>query len=146
MNIYSLQRFTKESKLRWHDVLTGKGFKVWIEKITEGNVPAGKQLDPFTTSNRRLIRVAQWLRNIQENDSVGASTPRTEDQARIDLRRAKLVEKDGASVGLSELGKDVLTSWQENSIADDDENHEIARAIVLAHHALEHNDPLCSNA
>jgi len=127
--------------LRWHDVLTGKGFKDWIEAITVGNIPAGKPLNPFTTSNRNLIRVAGWLQNIQNNGEVNAETKRTKDQAHIDLGRAKLVEKDGPDFSLSELGRSVLASWQASSIADDDEKHEIARAIVLAHHALQNNDP-----
>lgn len=141
MNTYLSPRFDEENKLRWHDVLTGKGFKTWIESITAGNVPAGKPLDPFTTSNRRLIRVSAWLRGIQDNGAVGANTDRTEDQARIDLGRARLAERDGGNVRLTELGVNVLSTWGSHAIADDAEKHEIARALVLAHHALQSNDP-----
>jgi hypothetical protein len=127
--------------LRWHDVLTGKSFKSWIESITTGNIPAGQPLDPFTTSNRRLTRASGWLSNIESNGNVGANQVRTEEQARTDLIRAKLVERDGADVHLSELGALILSSWKAHTIADDEDAHEISRAITLLHHALQCNDP-----
>lgn len=127
--------------MRWHNVLTGRGFKSWIESITSGaSIPAGEALDPFTTSNRRLVRVSGWLRNVQDSGEVGASSTRAEDQARIDLARARLVERSGDPISLTELGAQVLGSWDKFDLSDDSDAHEIARAIVLAHHALQSNE------
>lgn len=127
--------------MRWHDVLTGRGFQSWIESITGGsNIRAGEALDPFTTSNRRLIRVAGWLQNIHDQGTVGADTPRTEEQAIIDLGRAKLVEREGTGVRLTELGAQVLSSWRDLNVANNSSDHEIARSIILAYFALQSNE------
>lgn len=137
--------------MRWHDVLTGQGFKDWIVLLTEGSrITTGKALDPFTSSNRKLVRVSEFLENIQrdgspdlpieklENGIVTIENKRKIDQAVVDLKRAYLVSDDGKS--LSGLGDIVLESWKKYNINDNQEVNEIPRALILIHYALLNNN------
>jgi len=126
--------------MHWHEVLTGSAFKSWlIELASTTHISAGTPLDPFTTSNRNLVRVTAWLNDLERGiPLVGERSA----QAITDLIRAKLVTRvNGGDTALSALGQSVLNSWNNKEVADNREEHELARCISLIREAIYVADP-----
>ncbi len=121
--------------MRWRDVLTGEGFRNWLLDLTAGgHLASGAPLDPFTTSNRRLVRTAGWLEALAAGRAEAIESRLR--QAVTDLARAALVAGDGPTPALTELGRSVLRRWQDRGLANEDPQHEVARALVLLQEAL----------
>jgi len=132
--------------MQWHDVLTGHAFRSWIINVASGShLRIGQPLDPFTTSNRRLVRTSEWLAEIESNRSLSrvTTTDRAATQALIDLRRAKLVSRnESSSPELSLLGNETLRCWIRHNIANDSDEMEVPRALALVFCAMALNDDL----
>ncbi|RUR36656.1 McrB family protein [Vreelandella populi] len=132
--------------MQWHDVLTGHAFQSWIFTVASRNiVRIGQPLDPFTTSNRRLIRTSGWLTEIEYAHSLSrlVNKERAEHQALTDLQRAHLITRsDSSGAELSRLGQLVLDCWRRHSIDNDIEQYEVPRALSLVLFAVSLNDEL----
>lgn len=120
--------------MSWTDALTGYGFRNWLLQVASGGrIPQGQDLDPFTTSMRDLKQVSGYLESIQAEGSLDLSSERTTDQRLIDLGSAELVSRTDRT--LTNLGRNVLRRWRDVGIANDEEEDEIPRCLVLVQEA-----------
>lgn len=120
----------------WHDALTGEGFRGWLLQVARGDrISQGQPLDPFITSMRVLKQVTSWLVSVEELGQLDSEGRRAE-QALVDMVAAELVVRQQDSIALTDLGHDVLRKWQENDIANDDDDDELPRCLALVQGAM----------
>lgn len=120
------------------------GFQRWLEEAAaSSNVPRGVPLDPYRSSLRNTKFYSERLRAIADHQPFPGDDPT---QRFGDMRYAGVVEGTVASPALSPLGSVVLERWDLLGVADGEEPHELARAIVLLWAAVERGIPLYQDA
>ena len=120
----------------WHDALSGEGLKKWLIAISSGaRITQGQPLDPFATSMRVLKQTSEWLLNIQENGELVEGTQRRNDQAIIDMISAGLIER-GETISLTTLGSKTFDNWVSYEVANNDDEDELPRCLILLENAI----------
>jgi hypothetical protein len=84
---------------------------------------------------RVLKRVPDWLTMVEQNQALNFSGHKA-DQAVTDMSAARLVERGGAFVNLTEFGRSVLRRWRDAGVANDGDDDELPRCLVLLQQAL----------
>lgn len=117
------------------------GFQRWLKDVSpnseNGSLSPGRTLDPYATSMRTSKNFVADLISVADDGHLVASDTT---QRFADLRRADLVQGDHEAPALTDLGDAVLNNWRQLGIANEDEEYEVARAIVLARAGSERSD------
>ena len=115
-------------------LLTG-GFEEWLLDRTGPNsgsrLKHGVKLDVFATSMRTSKPISAHLKELAKGEALGYSDST---QRITDLNQTGLVKRTGSGKGeLTAFGKRVLGEWEQLDVANNKEQDEIVRQVVLVH-------------
>ena len=119
-------------------VALSEGFGLWLD---ERKGPAARPMDPYGTSLRNTYRTVPWLQAVRQGLDIPLETPRSKDQAVIDMKAlASLVSgsRGQQNVALTQMGVRVLDAWESAGALDESHQHEIARCILLIRLVMQH--------
>ena len=122
------------------------GFTRWLSAVVptaSARIKAGLPLDPYATSMRvnRYISASLGEIDAGKSLSVGDAAQRV-----TDLVGAQLVQREGGTPRLTPLGKRILDAWRAIKIADDREDYELPRAVVMVREGSAARAPLYIDA